>query len=375
MMNEQELTKRDMLIFLTEWEYEFLWDIESLKEGGQELSEKQQEKFQEIDAKLQDLLDDIKSKSGTSSSDDNSSIKPRSINFEYFSELRHDDKRLTLLTERQRDALKKIKKYILERARNTKNWNSRRDWSPREESVGTRVDVKLYEDLERYKKVNKRSSQSIIQNYVRTFLRNRNFRRDAVESMREQLENELHQPIEAQDLTEFYQQLITLYPNPVSGNITMREKNLFTFYCVHVMNFNISYAIRNAIIYHRDLPHQDKISEIEVVPIYFDLYLDRLEEDIEMNLEHYKYKETKFDFENPEQEFMKVCGFQQFFYRFKELAIAHACNFYQMNGTCAKTMKISRNGSMRKCDSIFCQKKKDYLKERQLKNEVKQYTE
>lgn len=373
-MNEQELTKRDVLIFLTEWEYEFLWDIECLKAGGQELSEKQQEKFQEIDAKLQDILDDIKTKSGTSCSDDNSSIKPRSINFEYFSALRHDDKRLTLLTERQRDALKKIKKYLLERARNIKNWKSRRDWSPREESVGTRVDMKLYKDLERYKKIHERSSQSIIQNYVRAFLRDKNFRRDAVESMREQLEEELHQPIEAQDLTEFYQQLITLYPNPVSGNITMREKNLFTFYCYHIMNFNVSYAIRNAITYYRDLPHQDEISPIEVVPIYFNLYLDKLEEDIKMSLGHYEYKGIEFDFEHPEQEFMKICGLEQFFYRFKELAIAHACNSYQMNGTCAKTMNISR-GTVRKCDSIFCQNKKEYLKERQLKNEVKQYTE
>lgn len=317
----ENVDKLDLSGFLTEWEYFFLCGIESQKYGNIPLSKRQEEKLKEIENKLQDIRKDIKMKIAPASRNVvKSAIKPRSIHLGFFLDLKSNDPRLTILTERQRQAIKNIKDYLIRRARNTKNWKTSRHWCSKEESIAARIDQWLYEDLQRYKKERKTSTQKIIQNAVRLILRNTEFRRNYVHTLREQFKSEWNTSIEAKDLTEYFQTLIAVNPNPVGGNVNLFEKELFTFYFSFIGGFTMSYAVRGIIIHHKDLPLQKEIGANEVFPILFELISDKLEAKVESLLRVNKLNGKEFNFGNATQEFIKMCGLKPLFKRLTNLA-------------------------------------------------------
>lgn len=266
-MMEYNLTKKDLMIFLTDWEHEFLYGIETQRALGQEISRKQYEKFNEIENKFQEIENDIKNQMA-SHKGVNSAIKPRSINLSYFISLKHDDLRFTILTEEQKQAIKKIKKYWADRTKNYKNWKNQKHWSYEEENISSRIDIGLFEQLKR-KKYNFNKG---IQNFVRKFLRDQEFRETFLEKIEEQYQKDRHIPgLEFHDPTDQYKILINSFPEVVTGKVHTIEKELFTLYFTFLSRYSVSYATRVALIHYPDLPKQSFIEKEDVIPILSDI--------------------------------------------------------------------------------------------------------
>lgn len=266
----EEITKEDLLIFLTPWEWEFRTTINLLKKTHQRISKKQLTKYQEIESKLQEIELEIKSLSA-SLKVVNSTKKTRSINLGNFIYLSEKDPRFTILTDSQKKAIKKIKDYWKNRGKNARRWQSQKHWSHKKETISSRIDTQLFDQLKNY------NVQKIIQNFVRMFLKNSTLRRHFIKNtLPEQFENE--KPIMIWggiDATDCYDNLINIYPKVVSGNVLNIEKELFTFYFTFKSAFSVSYAVRVALIHHRNESEREPIKRDEIIPILLDLIKDR----------------------------------------------------------------------------------------------------
>lgn len=270
-MNEiktiEEITREDLLIFLTPWEWEFRDTIDILKTTNERISIKQLTKYQEIESKLDEIELDIKNL-GASLKVVNSTKKNYSINLFNFIYLSKKDPRFTILTEPQKQAIKKIRDYWSNRARNTRNWKSQKHWSYRKETISSRIDIQLFDKLKNY------NVQKIIQNFVRRFLRDRTFRNYFIDhTLPEQFEKEKIVTIwDGIDTTDCYSNLINVYPKVVSGNVYTIEKELFSFYFTFInIKSSISYAVRVALIHHRNDSDREPIKKEEIIPILLDL--------------------------------------------------------------------------------------------------------
>lgn len=266
----EEITTKDLLIFLTSWEFEFYSTINFKKTRNERISRKQNEKYQEIESKLQEIKLDIKSPSA-SFKVVNSTKKKRSINLGNFIYLSEKDARFTILTDSQKKAIKKIKNYWKNRGKNARNWQSQKHWSHKKETISSRIDTQLFDQLKDF------NVQKIIQNFVRMFLKNKTFRRDFVRNtLPEQFERESPIKIwEGIDITDCYDNLTNIYPKVVSGNVLNIEKELFTFYFTFKSAFSVSYAVRVALIHHRNESNRKPIRREEIIPILLDLIKDR----------------------------------------------------------------------------------------------------
>lgn len=276
---EYNLTKKDLEIFLTDWELEFLTAIEIYKRTGEKITRKQNMKLDEINSKLQEIEDDIKTvleNRAVSVKVVNNSIKPRPINLSYFINLKSDDLRFTILSDAQKEAIKNIKKYWQNRVKNYNNWKNQKHFSYKKETISSRIDEKLFNELR------DNNTQKLIQNFVRTFLRDIAFRIDFLEKIEEQYKKDVHSPVFGVfDPTEQYNLLIAIFPKVVSGKLYSIEKELLTLFFTFFTEYTISYAIRVALIHFQDLPNQTPIKKCEIIPILYNLITNHDELDFE----------------------------------------------------------------------------------------------
>ena len=199
----------------------------------------------------------------------NSTKKVKSIWFEDYLFIPKNFLSFTTLTERQKKAIKNIEEYWINRVRNYRTWKFQKHWSYRKESISSRLDNHTFKSL----KGNNNSKS--IRNFVRTFLRNKEFRGKFNDSLYEQFENDPSDPrmelLQYLDITDNKQLLIEIFPHVVSGIISVIEKELFSFYFTFISEFSVSYAIRVGLIHFRDLENQDPIEKEEVIPILNEL--------------------------------------------------------------------------------------------------------
>jgi len=97
----------------------------------------------------------------------NSIKKGKPINFGDYLFLPKNSLAFTTLTEAQKQAIKNIEEYWINRVRNYQNWRFQKHWSYKKESISSRLDRYTFETL----KGNNNSKS--IQNFVRTFLRDK----------------------------------------------------------------------------------------------------------------------------------------------------------------------------------------------------------
>jgi len=191
-----------------------------------------------------------------------------SINFRDYLFLPKNSLAFTTLTVAQKQAIKNIEGYWINRIRNYRNWKFQKHWSYRKESVSSRLDRSTFESL----KGNNNSKS--IQNFVRTFLRDKKFRKRFEVILWHQFEKDpsnLTESLQYLDITDNKQLLIEIFPHVVSGIVYVVEKELISFYFTFINEFSLSYAIRVGLIHFRDLENQDPIEKEEVLAILNEL--------------------------------------------------------------------------------------------------------
>ena len=188
--------------------------------------------------------------------------KGKSINFMDFIFKSKKSPNFSTLKEKQKIAIKNIEIYWLNRIRNFNNWKTQKHWSLRKETISSRLDFHTWSLLK-----NNNNSRSI-QNFIRRFLRESGFRDKFNEILWEQYKSDpAFEFLQYLDPTDFKDALINLFPHVVSGEITVIEKELFTFYNTFMCQFSISYVLKVALIHFRDLENQDSLRFEEVLDI------------------------------------------------------------------------------------------------------------
>lgn len=199
----------------------------------------------------------------------NSTKKGSPINFRDYLFLPKNSLAFTTLTTAQKKAIKNIEEYWINRIRNYQNWKFQKHWSYKKESISSRLDKYTFQSL----KGNNNSKS--IQNFVRTFLRDKEFRKKFEVILWQQFKKDPSDPImellQYLDYTDSKQLLIEIFPHVVSGIVYVIEKELISFYFTFINEFSISYAIRAGLIHFRDLENQDPIEKEEVLAILNEL--------------------------------------------------------------------------------------------------------
>ena len=212
-------------------------------------------------ARNRDLLDNRKVVNPTK--------KGGSINFRDYLFLPKNHPAFTTLTDAQKQAIKNIEEYWINRVRNYRNWKFQKHWSYKKESVSSRLDRYTFESL----KGNNNSKS--IQNFVRIFLRDKKFRKKFLDILWDQFEKDPSDPrmelLQYLDPTDNKQLLIEIFPHVVSGSVYVIEKELLSFYFTFISEFSVSYAIRVGLIHFRNLEDQYPIEKEEVIPILNEL--------------------------------------------------------------------------------------------------------
>lgn len=199
----------------------------------------------------------------------NSTKKGKSINFRDYLFLPKNHPTLTTLTAKQKQAIKNIEEYWINRVRNYRNWKFQKHWSYKKESISSRLDEYTFESL----KGNNNSKS--IRNFVRLFLRDKKFRKKFLDILWDQFKKDPSDPrmelLQYLDYTDNKQLLIEIFPRVVSGKIYVIEKELLSFYFTFISEFSVSYAIRVGLIHFRTLEDQNPIEKEEVIPILNEL--------------------------------------------------------------------------------------------------------
>lgn len=174
------------------------------------------------------------------------------------------------LSKDQKKALISIKKYWVERIKNSENWNKSRHWGYQKETLSARIDDDLYEQLFSARE----NINDYIKNFVRAFLRDPELRIEFNEKKQQQLSKDLDSIQnfmvgQARDIdhTEFNKQLNEIYPRTVSGEVRNIEKELFVYYCYFHTSTSISYNLRIGLIHFSDLAKEAPIEKHEVKEI------------------------------------------------------------------------------------------------------------
>lgn len=202
----------------------------------------------------------------------NPTKKGKSINFGDYLFLSKSSPAFTNLTEEQKQAIKNIEEYWINRVRNYQNWRFQKHWSNKKESISSRLDRYTFESL----KGNNNSKS--IQNFVRTFLRDKGFQKKFKVLLWDQFEKDPSDTrmelLQYLDITDNKQLLTEIFPHVVSGRVYVIEKELFSFYYTFISEFSMSYAIRVGLIHFRDLESQNPIEKEEVIPILKEMIRD-----------------------------------------------------------------------------------------------------
>lgn len=198
-----------------------------------------------------------------------------SINFRDYLFLPKNSPAFTTLTTAQKQAIKNIEEYWINRIRNYRNWKFQKHWSYKKESISSRLDRHTFESL----KGNNNSKS--IQNFARKFLRDKKFREKFEVILWEQFYKDPSDPdielLQYLDYTDSKQLLIEIFPHVVSGIVYVIEKELISFYFTFINEFSLSYAIRVGLIHFRDLENQDPIEKEEVIAILNELINERVD--------------------------------------------------------------------------------------------------
>lgn len=201
----------------------------------------------------------------------NPTKRGKSINLGNYLFLPKSSLAFTTLTDEQKQAIKNIEEYWTNRVKNYQNWRFQKHWSNKKESISSRLDRYTFESL----KGNNNSKS--IQNFVRTFLRDKGFQKKFKVILWDQFEQDPSDTrmelLQYLDITDNKQLLTEIFPHVVSGRVYVIEKELFSFYYTFISEFSMSYAIRVGLIHFRDLESQNPIEKEEVIPILKDLIL------------------------------------------------------------------------------------------------------
>lgn len=202
----------------------------------------------------------------------NPTKKGKSINFGDYLFIPKSSLAFTTLTEKQKQTIKNIEEYWNNRVRNYQNWRFQKHWNYKKESISSRLDRYTFKSL----KGNNNSKS--IQNFVRTFLRDKSFQKKFKVILRDQFEKDPSDPrmelLQYLDISDNKQLLTETFPHVVSGRIYVVEKELFSFYYTFISEFSVSYAIRGGLIHFRDLASQNPIEKEEVIPILKEMIRD-----------------------------------------------------------------------------------------------------
>jgi len=203
----------------------------------------------------------------------NPPIESKSINLFNYLFLPKSSETFTALTMAQQTKIRNIEKYWINRVKNFKNWKYQKHWSYKKESISTRVETRLHEEL----KTN--NNNRSIQNFVRHFLRDSDFRNQYFDKLYEQYSKDQYEILsiyENLDYTDKKALLIDLFPKVISGEIYTIEKELFTFYSTFLTEMSTSYMIKVALIHFRNEKDQEPIEKEEVIPLLMNILKDSL---------------------------------------------------------------------------------------------------
>lgn len=207
----------------------------------------------------------------------NPPMKSKSINFFEYLFIPKSSEAFTALTMAQQTAIRHIEKYWINRVKNFKNWKYQKHWSYKKESISTRVETQLHEELK------SNNNNKSIQNFVRHFLRDSDFRNKYFDKLYEQYSKDQYEILsiyEYLDFTDKKALLIDLFPKVILGEIYTIEKELFTFYSTFLTEISTSYMIKVALIHFRYEKNQKPIEKEEVIPLLINILKNTLEGDL-----------------------------------------------------------------------------------------------
>ena len=164
----------------------------------------------------------------------------------------------TILTQKQKEAIKKIEEYWTNRITNSQRWKSQRHFSYKKETISTRIDEGLFNSIKN------ENNNKKIQKCIRQFLRDQSFRDKLVKLFYKDI---VPGRLAAFDITDWMNILIDLHPYIVSAKIFNTEKELLTYYFTFHSTFSISYALRIMLVHYNEFSLEDqKPIEKEEVP-------------------------------------------------------------------------------------------------------------
>ena len=176
--------------------------------------------------------------------------KAISIKFEEFIFKKQKQKAFTsILTQKQKVAIKNIEEYWTDRITNYQNWKTQKHFSYKEETISTRIGESLFNSIK-----NDNNNRKI-QNCMRTFLRDKSFRNKLANLFYEEI---VPGRLLAFDITDWMDILIKLYPCVVSAKIFNTEKELLTYYFTFHSTFSISYALRIMLVHYNEFNLEDQ---------------------------------------------------------------------------------------------------------------------
>lgn len=144
----------------------------------------------------------------------------------------------TALTAAQREAIKKVENYWLDRIRNMNHWKVQKHFTWKRESISTRVESTLYQRLKDQDK------SRLIRNFARKFLRDPAFRGGFMGRLDSPDMFPTGIKKNCSDVTEFLSLLTEDFPYTVSGWIPNVEKELLTLYFTFCTRWSLSWALR-----------------------------------------------------------------------------------------------------------------------------------
>lgn len=177
--------------------------------------------------------------------------KAISIKFEEFIFNYRKQKAFTsILSRKQKVAIKNIEEYWTNRITNSQRWKTQKHFSYKKETISTRIDEGLYNRIKNdnnNKKIHKCSRQ---------FLRDKSFRAQLIKLCYKDIVPGSR--LIAADITDWMDILIKLYPCVVSAKIRNFEKELFTYYFTFHSTFSISYALRIMLVHYNEFELEDQ---------------------------------------------------------------------------------------------------------------------
>jgi hypothetical protein len=187
----------------------------------------------------------------------------KSINFDEFIFNPQKKAEITTLTPAQQTAIKNIEEYLINRYQRSKNWKTQQHFSSAIESISTRVSES------EYKRMKQIDTNSYIRNFVRKFATDTEFRKSFVVLLHDQVTIDATSitvsKLNPSDKTEYYQMMKDLYPMVISCKIYNIEKEILFFYFGLVLKqFNISYALRTALLHEFKIEDQAEFNFIDV---------------------------------------------------------------------------------------------------------------